>query len=105
MFDGISPGDTIRCTVTKEPKRDDVRQTVSRLMRFDPDIKRALKGAQEHRMKTLWVRSRGKRPWAVRRKAGRYAIPSEGATWTMPYVVQVIPDFQSVSDFVKVEKA
>ncbi|GAB4547924.1 MAG: hypothetical protein Tsb0013_08120 [Phycisphaerales bacterium] len=105
MFDGIAPGDTIRCTVTKEPKREDARQTVARLMRFDPEIKRALKSAQEHRMRTLWVRSRGKRPWAVRRKAARHAIPSEGATWTMPFVAHVMNDFQAVSDFVKVEKA
>lgn len=105
MLDGITPGDTIRCTVVKEPKRDDSRQTVSRLMRFDPDIKRTLKAAQEHRMKTLWVRSRGKRPWAVRRKAAQHAIPAEGAAWTMTYFPHIAPDFRSVSDFVKVEKA
>jgi hypothetical protein len=105
MFEGISPGDTIKCTVVKELKTEDRRQTVARLMRFDPDIKRALKKAQEHRMRTLVVRSRGKRPWEVRQKSARFAIPHEGATWTMAYFPQVTRDFEAVSDYLKVEKA
>ena len=105
MLDNIAAGDTIRCTVVQEPRREDARQTVARLMRFDPDIKRTLKAAQTHRMNTLWVRSRGRRPWAVRRKAAQHAIPSQGATWTMSYFPHVAPDFRSVEQFVKVEKA
>lgn len=105
MFDSIKPGQQIRCTVVKEPAREDARQTISRLMRQDGDIKRALKSAQEHRMRTLVVRSRGKRPWEVRRPAARHAIPKQGATWTMAHAPHFIPDFNAVSDFVKVEKA
>lgn len=105
MFEQIKPGQTIRCTVVKEPRREDARQTLSRLMRFDPAIKRKLKRAQEHRMRTLHVRSRGKRPWAVRRKSARYALPHEGASWRMPFVAHVMKDFESVSDYVKVEAA
>ncbi len=105
MFDNISPGQRITCTVVKEPRQEDARQTVSRLMRQDPDIKRQLKKAQEHRMRTLIVRSRGKRPWEVRQKASRHAIPREGATWSMTYIPHVRPDFESVAQFVKVESA
>ena len=105
MFDKIKPGQTLKCTVVKEPKREDARQTVTRLMRQDPDIKRQLKKAQEHRMRTLVVRSRGKRPWEVRRKASKLAIPHEGATWTMTYVPHARPDFENVAEFVKVEAA
>ena len=105
MFEKIKPGQTVKCTVVKEPKREDARQTLARLMRQDPDVRRQLKKAQEHRMRTLVVRSRGKRPWEVRRKAARYAIPHEGATWTMIYIPHVRPDFESVAEFVKVETA
>ena len=105
MLDNIKPGQSIKCTVIKEPRREDVRQTVSRLMRQDPDIKRQLKKAQEHRMRTLVVRSRGKRPWEVRRKASQHAIPHEGATWSMTYVPHVRPEFEAVEQFVKVEAA
>ena len=105
MFEKIKPGQTIKCTVVKEPKIEDARQTVARLMRQDPDIRRTLKKAQEYRMRTLVVRSRGKRAWEVRRSAARHAIPHEGATWTMAYIPQVRRDFESVSDFVSVEPA
>lgn len=105
MLDSIKPGTQIRCTVVKEPKRQDDRQTVSRLMRQDIEIKRALKHAQDHRRRTLVVRSRGKRPWEVRRKAALHAIPKQGAEWTMTHVPHFIGDFNAVSTFVKVEKA
>ncbi len=105
MIESIKPGTQIRCTVIKEPAREDDRQTISRLMRQDLDIKRALKSAQEYRMRTLYVRSRGKRPWEVRRPAARHAIPKQGAQWTMTHVPHFISDFRAVSDFIKVEKA
>lgn len=105
MLENVKPGQTIKCTVVKEPRVEDARQTVSRLMRQDPDIKRQLKKAQEHRMRTLYVRSRGKRPWEVRRPASRHAIPHEGATWTMAYFPHVRPEFEAVEQYVKVEAA
>ena len=105
MLESIKPGTQIRCTVVKEPTRQDDRQTVSRLMRQDINIKRALKHAQEHRMRTLHVRSRGKRPWEVRRPAARHAIPRQGTEWTMTHVPHFIADFNAVSEYVKVEKA
>lgn len=105
MLENIKPGQNIKCTVVKEPRREDARQTVARLMRLDLDIRRRLKKAQEHRRKTLVVRSRGKRPWAVRRACAQHAIPHKGATWTMAYVPHVVPEFKAVSEFVKVEPA
>ncbi|MEO1128381.1 MAG: hypothetical protein AAFX05_01590 [Planctomycetota bacterium] len=105
MLDSFSPGQTIKCTVVKEPRVQDAIQTVARLMRNDPDIKRRLKAAQDHRRKTLVVRSRGKRPWAVRQRSARYALPKAGATWTMPYVPHLASDFKAVSNYIKVESA
>jgi hypothetical protein len=105
MFEKIKPGQSIRCTVVREPRRSAERKTVSRLMRQNRELTRQLKKAQEHRMRTLVVRSRGHRPWEVRRKSAKYAIPHEGATWTMEFSPHIAPDFASVSEFVKVEPA
>lgn len=105
MFDTIKAGETIKCMVVKSPRTADDTSTLRRLMRFDDDIKRRLKKAQESRMNNLYVRSRGKRPWEVRRKASLMANPERGATWTMRYFPHVAPDFRSVAEFIKVEKA
>jgi len=105
MLDSIKPGQTIRCTIVKEPVTHDDRSTVSRLMRNDPEIKRRLKGAQEYRMKNLYVRSRGLRPWEVRRPASLHALPIEGASWTMRWFPQIAGDFRAVESFLKIEKA
>ena len=105
MLENISPGQTIRCTVTRDVNREDDAQTIVRLMRQDPDIKRRLKKAQEHRMRTLIVRSRGKRPWAVRKKASKGALATEGSSWTMTYIPQLQNDINAVSDYLKIESA
>ncbi len=105
MLETIKPGQTIRCTVLRAVRRENDAQTIVRLMRQDPDIKRRLKKAQIYRMRTLVVRSRGKRPWAVRQKASKAAIAAEGATWTMTWIPQLANDFKAVSKYLKVEAA
>ncbi len=105
MFDKFKPGQMIRCTVVKAARTDDDESTLARLMRQDPDMRRTLKSAQEYRLKTLVVRSRGKRPWAVRRPCAKYALPMQGATWTMPYTPLLAPDMRAVAQFLKVEAA
>lgn len=99
----MQPGQTLRCAVTKTPRREAERKTIARLMRQDPEIKGALKRAQERRMRNLVVRSRGKRPWEVRRPAARYAIVEPGATWTMRWIPQLQGDLASVSNFIEIE--
>lgn len=105
MLENIKPGQTIRCTVTSNVQREDDAQTIVRLMRQDPDIKRRLKKSQEYRMRNLYVRSRGKRPWAVRQTSGKGAHAVKGATWTMTYIPQLANDFRAVSDYLSVEAA
>lgn len=104
-MDTFKPGQSLKCTIIREPRTQDDQQTVARLMRRDAGIKRQLKSAQEYRMQNLYVRSRGKRPWAVRQKASQYALPKLGATWVMPYVPHVVPDMKAVDRFIKVEVA
>jgi len=101
-IDALKPGQTVTITVKSEPLREDVRQTIARLMRQDPDFKRRLKGAQEHRADTLVVRSRGKRPWAVRRKVAKVAQVHEGAEWSMPWIPKLAGDLRSVESYLEI---
>lgn len=105
MLDQFKPGQTIRCTITARPGADDRRQTIARLMRRDPQIKKGLRKAQAHRARTTRSYIRGGREWFVRPKASRLAHPEPGNSWTMPFTPEILPDLQSVSDFVKVEVA
>ena len=104
-MDSFKPGQTLKCTIVREPRTQDDQQTVVRLMRRDSAVKRQLKSAQEYRMQNLYVRSRGKRPWEVRVKAAQYALPKLGVSWTMPFVPHVLPDMRAVERFIKVEVA
>lgn len=104
MATTMKPGQTLQCMITKSPRSEAGRKTIARLMRQDPAIKKALKRAQERRMKNLYVRSRGKRPWEVRRSAARYAIVEPGATWTMSWIPQLENDLASVADCLEVKK-
>ena len=74
-------------------------------MRQDPEINKLLRGAQKQRERTLVIRSRGKRPWAVRRPSARYARVVDGATWNMRYVPQLDSDLRSVSKYLDIAKA
>lgn len=104
-IDDLKPGDQITCTVNRAIRREDDQQTVARMMRLDNDIKRKLKKAQEHRERTLVVRSRGKRPWAVRRKASKIAVPVQGASWTMTWTPLIKNDFKAVESLVDISRA
>ncbi|MCR9216104.1 MAG: hypothetical protein NXI14_02765 [bacterium] len=105
MLDTLKAGDTIKCTVTKTIRVHTKRETVTRLMRFDPDIKRALKKGQERRMRDLHVRTRGGRPFEMYKKAAKVAVPVEGASWEMTYFPHIKHDIESVTDCISIEKA
>lgn len=104
-MDRFKPGQTIRCTILRDINNDDARSTVMRLMRQDPHAKRALKRAQEYRMRTLIVRSRGKRPWEVRQHSAKFVNPNTGSSWTMTYVPHLVNDMASVASYLKIEAA
>lgn len=105
MLQSLKPGQTIRCTLTKDVRIEDDASTVLRLMRLDPAVKRKLKSAQEHRVRTLEIVSRGKRPWECRVKSARQVRAEKGATWTMKWFPHVLKDFASVQKYMKIEAA
>lgn len=105
MLDTLKAGDTIKCTVTKTIRVHSKRETVTRLMRFDPDIKRTLKKGQERRMRTLKVRTRGGRPFEMYERATKIAVPVEGASWEMTWFPHIKHDVESVMDCIDIKKA
>lgn len=100
----LTPGKTVSFEVVKAPRTTDQEQTICRLMRQDPSIKKALKQGQEDRMTNLYVRSRGKRPWEVRRKSAKIARAEVGEKWSMPWVPHLAADLNNVAEFVRVSK-
>lgn len=105
MLDSLKAGQAIRCTVTRDIRIPRHKATVERLMRANPDLKRKLKKAQEYRMQTLDVRPRGGRPWEARVKSAKYAVALNGTTWTMKFIPQVLNDFKSIEQYLKIEAA
>lgn len=98
----LKPGQTVKITVAKAPRTVDDTQTVLRLMRLDPDIKRALKKGSRIRMQNLLVRNRGGRPWEVREKSALIARAEKGETWSLTFFPQIAPDLQKVAKFLSV---
>lgn len=105
MIDTLSAGETVTCTVERVPNNKGAIDTITRLMRRDPDIKRNLTRAQSLRRRRMHSYIRGNRLWYSREKAARVARCEQGATWTMPFTFDISPDLRSVEQYLKVEKA
>lgn len=105
MSTNFTPGQNVRCTITAEPAVKDRADTIARLMRLDPDIKRSLRKGQKMRDQNMIIYNRGNRDWYKRAKCGKIAIVKAGNSWTMPYTPDMARDIESVSAYLKVEKA
>jgi hypothetical protein len=105
MIDTLSAGETVNCTVERVPNNKGAIDTITRLMRRDPDIKRNLSRAQSLRRRRMHSYIRGNRLWHSREKAARVARCEQGSTWTMPFTHDIAPDLASVAQYLKLEKA
>lgn len=105
MLEKLKSGQNITCTVNKAPRAAAAVSTIARLMRLDPDSKRALRAAQRVRRQTTVVYNRGNRDWVQRRTCARVVRVSRGQTWTMPYSADLAADFRSVQDFLTIKPA
>lgn len=105
MIDTLTAGQTVTCTVERVPNNKGARDTIVRLMRRDPDIKRGLARAQMLRRRRMNSYIRGNRMWHSREKPARIARCEQGASWTMPFTFDISPDLASVEQYLKVEKA
>lgn len=105
MLENLKPSQNIQLTVKSVPRREDAQQTIARLMRQDDDIKAGLRRTQRNRERNTIVRSRGKRPWAMRIKRTLVARVEEGATWNMHYFPQLQNDLASVQQYLEIKPA
>jgi len=105
MLDGIKAGQTIKCTITREPRTHDARATLLRLMQRDPVIKRALSRAQRLRRRRMHRYIRGNRLYSSREQTSTIARLAAGETWEMAYTHDIAPDMASVGAYLNVEKA
>lgn len=104
-LDSLKPGQSIRCTIAKLPRTDDQRDTLARLMRNDPDNRRALKKSQRLRRQNMLVYNRGNRDWTSRKTVGKIVIVKPGETWSMHYTPDLAPDFRNVEDYISIASA
>jgi hypothetical protein len=101
----FKPGQQVKCTITALPKTDDQTSTLERLMRRDASAKRALKKGHRRRQQEMVVYNRGNRDWYKREKCGKVVRVAQGATWSMPYSLDVAHDIAVVSSFISIEAA
>lgn len=103
-LDTIKPGQDIRCTITSEPRTENRRQTIARLMRRDPANKRALRNAQRIRRQRMNIYTRGGRDWYSRERCAEIVDVSAGQSWTMSFTPDIAKDLQSVGAHISVEQ-
>jgi len=105
MIDTLNAGDRISLTVNTMPNNKSARDTIERLMRRDPEVKRGLARAQRMRRQRMHSYIRGGRRWYSRERAARIVACEQGRSWTMPYTHDIAPDLRSVESYLSVEKA
>jgi hypothetical protein len=101
----FKPGQNLVCTVTKAPRTDDQADTIARLMRMDPETKRALRRAQRMRRQRMIVYNRGNRDWYSREKSAKVVHVAKGESWTMPYSHDLADSLTRVQPFVSIKSA
>lgn len=105
MIDTLKAGQNVKCTVTAMPRAAGRSKTIERLMRLDPVNKKGLARAYHKRQLGWQTKNRGNRDWVMRQTCGKIIRVAKGATWTMPFDVNMAADLQSVAQYVKIEKA
>ena len=105
MIDTLNAGESLKCTINKVPNNKASRDTITRLMCRDPDIKRNLARAQRMRRQRMHAYVRGGRMWYSREKAAKIAICEQGNSWSMRFTHDIAPDLASVEQYLSLEKA
>jgi hypothetical protein len=105
MLDSLKAGQKIQCTITKLPRNEAAVDTIERLMRQEPSVKKGLRRAQRRRRQDMIVYNRGNRDWYKREVCGKQVKAKSGSTWTMTYSVQVLPELRSLESYLSVKSA
>lgn len=96
-------GTKLVCTISSIPKATGKISTLERLMRRDPENRRALARAQTKRRQRMVVYNRGNRDWVSRETAAKVVRVEKGAEWKMTYTLDIAPDIASVSRFLQMK--
>jgi hypothetical protein len=99
MSTTFKPGQNVQCTVTKAPRSAAASATLERLMRLDPEHRKALRRAQRMRRQRMIVYNRGNRDWVSREKPARVVGVRPGATFTLPFSLDLQHDLRSVEKY------
>ncbi len=102
-FDSFKPGQQVTCKIEKLPRTEDAEGTLLRLMRNDPDHKRALRRAQRMRMQRINIYNRGNRDWVSREEPAKVVRAIPGETWKMVFVPSMAKDLASVASYLSVK--
>jgi hypothetical protein len=102
-FNKLKPGQPLHCTIEKMPRTEDAEVTLVRLMRMDPQNKKALARAHRMRQQRLNVFNRGNRMWTSREKPARVVQVAVGENWTLPYTHDLANDIKSVVQFISIK--
>ncbi len=93
----FKPGQVLTCVVERDPRSHGEETTLERLMRRDPENKRALRRAQHMRAQRMNIYNRGNRDWVSREKPARVVRAVKGATFTMEFTPDIANDLASVA--------
>lgn len=105
MIESFKPGQAIKCTVKSSPRALGSRKTIERLMRQNPEVKKGLRRAYGKRLANWQTKNRGNRDWVMRTTCGKIVRCVAGASWTMAFDLNLVPDFKSVEGYLAIEKA
>lgn len=95
----FKPGSDVSCTIAKLPRNAGAEATLERLMRLDPENKKALRRAHRMRQQRMIRYNRGNREWTSREKTARVVRLEVGRSWTMPFDASLTSDLQSVAAY------
>ncbi len=101
-IESLKAGQTLHCTVTKLPEAADDRDTIARLMRNDPESKKALRRAQRMRRQRMLVYNRGNRDWVSRETCARVVRVAPGESWSMEFNFDMVHDLKKVEGFLSI---
>lgn len=102
----IDPTGTYTFTVKKAPSRTAQIKTVKRLMEMQPHIQHGLKDLARGRAQGgNDPRRRAGRIWVHRKRRTNLVKVEAGATFTLRLTPQVVPDINSVMEFLDAKSA
>jgi hypothetical protein len=102
----IAPQKKVTFTITKRPHRTADRKTIQRLMRMQPEIQRGLRDlARRRRQFDNKPGIRAGVVWVDRAKATKLTQVQPGETFTLYITPQIIPDIESVEQFLEAKPA